>query len=124
MFTCDAADGLFCHRANNVCAARVSAGEPCPYNNACNADSMCIGGVCRAFPEHGEACLNAVPGAGGFCRARDACDVATLTCGPGLDASATCTDGAPDRCASGVCVDGACAATDFQRNLNCMGRAR
>jgi hypothetical protein len=124
MYPCDAAQGLYCHRATNTCVPEVPAGEYCPYPNACDASSMCIGGTCRALPAHGETCLNAVPGAGGFCRSHDACDVATLTCGPGLGNGATCTTGDPGKCASGLCVDGACAATDFQRNMNCTGAAR
>jgi hypothetical protein len=124
MFTCDAADGVYCHRADNVCAPRVGAGEYCPYGNACDADSMCIGGTCRALPERGESCLNAIPGAGGFCRSGDACDVPTLTCGPGLAMGTTCTEGAPGQCASGVCDRGVCVDTDFSRHLNCTGGAR
>lgn len=119
MFTCDAADGLYCHRADNQCAARVGDGERCAYTNACDDTSMCVGGFCRAFPDPGEPCLNAIPGAGGYCRADSTCDVATLTCGPSLDIGDACSD--TQRCASGVCIDGACSPSDWQQNLNCMG---
>lgn len=121
MFTCDAADGVYCHRADNQCAARVGDGERCPYTNACDDTSMCIGGSCQAFPDRGEPCLNAIPGAGGYCGADSSCDVMTLTCAPGIDIGGVCSD--TQKCATGVCIEGVCTSSDWQRNLNCVGRA-
>jgi hypothetical protein len=120
MFSCDAADGLYCDRASNVCAPRVGDGERCAYATACSETAMCVGGTCRELPGEGEPCLNAVPGAGGFCRS-GACNVATLTCGPGAAEGEACSD--TRKCASGVCISGSCARSDWQRNLNCTGRA-
>lgn len=121
MYTCNADDGLFCHRSDNVCRPHVAAGEYCPSNNACGSDALCVGGTCRALPARGEQCLNGIPGAGGSCRSGDVCDTATIVCGPGLDHGAACTTGDPGKCASELCVDGVCAASDFQQNLNCTG---
>ncbi len=119
MFTCDAATGLYCDRANNACAARVGDGERCPYSNACDDTSMCVGGTCRRLPDSGEPCLNGVPGAGGYCRAGTSCDVSTLLCGPPITTGGACSQTL--QCASGVCIDGECAPSDWQRNLNCTG---
>lgn len=121
MYTCDASDGLFCHRGDNVCRPHVAAGEYCPWNNACNSDALCVGGTCRALPARGEQCLNGIPGAGGYCRSGDVCDTTTIICGPGLDNGVSCTTGDPGKCASKLCVDGVCAVSDFQQNLNCTG---
>jgi hypothetical protein len=121
MFTCDAAAGLYCHRGDNQCTARVGDGERCPYTSACDDTAMCVGGTCKAFPDSGEPCLNAVPGAGGYCAADSACDVTTLTCGPGPAIGGDCSE--IRKCSSGVCVDNVCASSDWQRNLNCVGRA-
>ncbi|MEY4548558.1 MAG: hypothetical protein RL685_4753 [Pseudomonadota bacterium] len=120
MYTCAAADGVYCHRANNVCTPHASAGEYCPFGNACGEDAMCIGGTCRALPGEGETCLNAVAGAGGYCRT-GTCDRATLLCGPGLAEGEACSE--TRKCAQGVCLEGSCARSDWQRNLNCVGRA-
>jgi hypothetical protein len=116
---CEAEDGLYCHRADNVCRARVGDGEPCPYPGACDDTAMCTGGICHRWPEAGEPCLNAIPGAGGFCAPRSACDIATLTCAPGLANGAPCQQ--PNECGSGICLDDACQASDYQSNLNCTG---
>jgi hypothetical protein len=116
---CEAEDGLYCHRGDNVCRPRVGDGEPCPYPGACDDTALCTGGMCHGFPEHGEPCLNAVPGAGGFCAPRSVCDVATLTCAPGLENGTPCQD--PNDCASGVCADDTCKASDFESRLNCTG---
>jgi len=119
MYTCDAARDLYCNRSDNVCAPRVAPEERCELSNACNADGMCTGGICRALPGPGETCLNGVPGAGGFCRPGLACDRTTLVCGDALEVGAACGDAA--QCASGVCVDDVCVRSDWQRNLNCTG---
>ena len=119
MYTCDAADDLYCNRRDNTCAPRVAPEERCEFTNACNADGMCTGGICRRLPGPGETCLNAIPGAGGFCQAGLSCNRSTLLCGDPLEVGAACSDAA--QCASGVCVDAACVRSDWQRNLNCTG---
>jgi hypothetical protein len=79
---------------------------------------MCSGGLCHALPHEGEPCLNGIPGAGGYCAPGNVCDPATLTCGPGLPAGASCQG---NQCASGLCDDGTCKRSDYQKNLNCTG---
>jgi hypothetical protein len=117
--TCHAADGLWCDRGANVCAPQVEAGGRCPFGNACKAGALCSGGTCLALPGPGERCLNAIPGAGGFCRAGSACDVASLTCSAPLAEGAACRE--PAQCASGSCMGGRCTKADFTRSLNCTG---
>jgi hypothetical protein len=118
-YTCDAADGVYCHRGNNQCTRHAADGEPCPYPGACSPTmGMCTGGICRAFPAEGETCLNGVQGAGGFCKPGAVCDRTTVTCGPGLPEGAACTEG---QCDSGVCVDSVCKKSDYEQNLNCTG---
>jgi hypothetical protein len=121
MYTCDASDGVFCHRGDNVCTPHVAPGEYCPWPNACGDDALCVGGACTALPARGERCLNGIPGAGGSCRSGDVCDTTTIICGPGLENGAACAAGESGKCASKLCVDGVCAASDFQQNLNCTG---
>ncbi len=116
---CEAEDGLYCHRGDNVCRPTVGDGELCPYAGACNDTAMCVGGTCRRFPEPGEPCLNGIPGAGGFCAPRSVCDRVELTCRAGLENGAPCAQ--PDECASGICPDGRCEYSDFTRSLNCTG---
>lgn len=116
---CEAEDGLYCHRGENVCRPRVGGGDRCPYPGACDDSSMCVGGVCERLPGMGEECLNAVAGAGGFCAPRTVCDRVTLTCGPGLENGASCQES--NECASGICVDDTCESSDFEQNLNCTG---
>ncbi|HKP56747.1 MAG TPA: hypothetical protein VJV78_08505 [Polyangiales bacterium] len=118
--TCDAKDGLYCHRADNVCRPQVGDGEACPYPGACMANGLCTGGRCVALPAPGERCANAVPGAGGFCRAGSACDRTTLICGPALPLDAACRE--PAQCASQSCMEGKCTKPEFTRALNCTGR--
>ena len=50
MYTCDAANDLYCNRGDNVCAPRVAPEERCEFTNACNAEGMCSGGSCRRLP--------------------------------------------------------------------------
>jgi hypothetical protein len=116
---CDAKDDVYCHRGENVCKARVGDGEPCPYPGACDANSLCVGGICRRLPGVGEPCLNGVPGAGGFCAAGSVCDRVTVTCAPGLEEGAACKDSG--NCAKGLCLDAKCVDSDFAKNLNCTG---
>lgn len=116
---CNAADGVFCHRAENKCAAQVEAGEPCPYPNACKPTAQCIGGTCVTLPGEGESCLNAIQGAGGFCKPQTACDRTTLECGPPLEEGAACR--AAGECATGSCMSGKCTKPEFTRALNCTG---
>ncbi|HEU4581156.1 MAG TPA: hypothetical protein VFS67_23020 [Polyangiaceae bacterium] len=118
LYTCDAAHGLYCDRANNVCTPQVGAGERCEFASACNSNAMCVGGSCKALPEQGEPCLNGIPGAGGYCKS-GSCDPVTLTCGAGPGLGDACSD--TKKCETGVCLDGTCARSDWQRNLNCLG---
>jgi len=90
--TCEAEDGLYCHRANNVCTPHVEVGELCPNPTACKAPARCQGGRCEIFPGPGEACLNGIEGAGGFCRPGSACDRTTLICGASWPEGATCRE--------------------------------
>ena len=123
MFTCSAEEGLYCDRADNACLPRVGDGERCPFNNACDATSMCVGGFCRRLPEEGEPCLNGIQGAGGYCRNGAACNASTLICGSAPALGEACSE--TRNCGSGVCMDGTCVSSDWQRNLNCTGsRAR
>jgi hypothetical protein len=118
-FRCDAEDGVYCDREANVCAPRVPGGERCPSSAACDDTALCSGGICQTLPDEGEPCLNGVPGAGGFCRSNSTCDRATLVCGPGGSLGDPCSDKAG--CATGLCLDGTCVASDFPDNLNCTG---
>jgi hypothetical protein len=118
--TCEAEDGLYCYRANNVCAPQVEDGELCPNANACKATARCIGGRCETLPGPGEACLNGIQGAGGFCRAGSACDRTTLICGEALEEGAACRE--PGECISGSCVMSKCAKPMFTNALNCTGK--
>jgi hypothetical protein len=118
-YTCNAADGVYCHRGTKTCEAHVAAGEYCPYPGACDPDTaMCVGGTCVAFGAPGEACVNGVQGAGGYCAPGSVCDRTTLTCGPGPAEGEACTEG---QCESGVCIDAVCKKSDYDRNLNCTG---
>lgn len=118
-YTCNAADGVYCHRGTQTCEAQVAPGEPCPYPGACNpTTAICSGGICVALGQEGEPCANAIQGAGGYCAPGSICDRITLTCGPGLAEGATCTEG---QCEGGVCLDGTCQKSDYQRNMNCTG---
>jgi hypothetical protein len=119
MFTCPAEEGLYCNRTDNACTPRVGDGERCPFNNACDATSLCVGGICRRLPEEGETCLNGVPGAGGFCRNGAACNASTLICGAAPALGEACSE--TRKCGSGVCIDSTCVRSDWQQNLNCMG---
>jgi len=121
MYTCDAADGLYCNRGDNKCLPRVGADQRCEFGNACDDTSMCVGGFCRALPGPGEPCLNGIQGAGGYCRTEDVCNVSTLLCDPGPALGEVCSEARA--CASGVCIENVCTASDWQRNLNCVGRA-
>ena len=118
---CEPEDGLYCHRGDNVCRPRVGDGELCPYAGACDDTSMCVGGRCERLPAIGEECLNGIPGAGGFCAPRSVCNAGTLVCEPGLEDGSACQEAEAGECASGVCVDGTCAASDFEQSLNCTG---
>jgi len=118
--TCEAEDGLYCHRANNVCTPKVEDGEPCPSPMACKETARCNGGRCETMPGPGEACMNGIQGAGGFCRPDSACDRVTLICGASLPEGATCRD--PGECTSGSCVSTKCAKPMFTNALNCTGR--
>jgi hypothetical protein len=117
---CEAKDGLYCHRSNNVCTPQVDDGEFCPFPGACKDTAICTGGTCVALPAEGESCLNAIPGAGGFCRAGSSCDVATLKCGAALEEGAACRE--PAQCASLSCMGGKCTKAEFTRALNCTGK--
>jgi hypothetical protein len=119
MVTCPAEQGLYCNRTDNACSPRVGDGERCPFNNACDATSMCVGGICRRLPEEGEPCLNGIPGAGGYCRNGAACNASTLICGAAPTLGEACSE--TRKCGNGVCIDGECVRSDWQRNLNCMG---
>ena len=116
---CEADDGLYCHRANNVCTEQVGDGEYCPYPGACRGGGTCSGGRCSVLPGPGEPCKNAVPGAGGFCRVGSACVIETLLCGDALPEGASCRE--PAQCASGACIGGKCIKPEFTRALNCTG---
>jgi len=118
-YTCEAASGLYCDRGTNVCARHAAPGERCSTSSACDpASAMCSGGLCYALPGEGEACLNGVPGAGGYCQPGLACDRTTLTCGPGAPEGSTCKG---SECASGICDDGTCRRSDYMKSLNCTG---
>ena len=84
---------------------------------------MCIGGTCKTKPGDGAPCLNAVPGAGGFCADGFTCNVQSLVCEPRPkdDVGQRCTG--PDDCLSKSCdvSKGTCAAYDFTKYLNCTG---
>jgi hypothetical protein len=111
--------GLYCDRASDVCAPRVGAGELCPYPGACDAESQCVGGTCQGLPGPGERCLNAIQGAGGFCRPGSACDVQTLICGDALALGASCRE--PAQCATRQCSGGKCGDKEFTKSMNCTG---
>lgn len=121
LYTCNAADDLYCDPLDDVCKPRLDDGERCPEPSACRETARCTGGVCRTLPGLGEECLNAVAGAGGFCRSKTACDPVTLVCGPGFEAGATCREAA--QCLSGLCHNRECIGSDFTLKLNCMGTA-
>jgi hypothetical protein len=119
IYTCNAADGVYCDRGTNACTAHAPPGERCPYSNACDpSTALCSGGMCYALPAEGEPCLNGIQGAGGFCEPGSVCDFATVICGPGLPEGAACKEG---QCESGVCVDGVCKRSDYDQTLNCTG---
>lgn len=115
---CDAGDGLYCDRSTNTCAPLVDDGGLCPRSDACKSSALCTGGRCVTLPGLGEGCLNAVPGAGGYCRPGSACVVETLTCGTPLEEGAACREAS--QCASGSC-NGTCRPPSFTRALNCTG---
>jgi hypothetical protein len=118
-YTCNATDGVFCNRGTKNCEAHVAAGEYCPYPNACDPKTaMCVGGMCTALGAEGEACVNGVQGSGGYCVPGSVCDRTTLTCGPGRAEGEACKEG---ECETGLCLDGTCQKSDYQRNLNCTG---
>lgn len=118
-YTCSAKNGVYCHRATKTCLAQVGPGEQCPYPGACDpAQAMCTGGICRGYPAEGEACLNGIPGAGGYCAPGAVCDPVTVTCGPGPTLGEPCKDG---ECTTGLCLDGTCQSSDYQKKLNCTG---
>jgi hypothetical protein len=118
-YTCDAADGLYCSREANACAPHAAAGEPCPTSAACDPGvAMCSGGLCYALPGDGEACLNGIPGAGGYCAPGTVCDRTSVVCGPGLPEGASCQG---TECASGICDNGTCKRSDYQKSLSCTG---
>jgi hypothetical protein len=71
------------------------------------------------LPGPGEACLNGIQGAGGFCSIGSACDRDTLICGGPLPEGATCRE--PGECASGSCMGSMCTKPAFTRALNCTG---
>jgi hypothetical protein len=119
-FQCNAKDGVYCDRVNNVCAATVADGEGCPTGAACKPTAICTGGRCVTLPGEGETCLNAIPGAGGFCRPGSSCDVATLTCSAPLKEGATCRE--PAQCESRSCMSSKCTKPEFTRALNCTGK--
>jgi hypothetical protein len=116
---CNAADGLYCDRRENVCRPHVAAGEYCPFSDACGPDGLCRGGTCVALGGPGEPCANAIPGAGGFCRPGSTCDKTTLVCGEALPIGAACRE--PGECATRVCTGGTCGEPEFTRRLNCTG---
>jgi hypothetical protein len=118
--TCGVADDVYCDRADNVCVPRVEDGEYCPDPTACKETALCTGGFCERLPDVGEECLNAVAGAGGFCRSGSACDVETLICGPGVNVGEACRES--PQCVSGLCDDGVCLGSDFASHLNCTGQ--
>jgi hypothetical protein len=116
---CASSDNLYCDIGSSVCKPLLNDGESCAYNAGCQAGSTCNGGVCVQLPGPGEPCLNAAPGAGGFCRPQSSCDKTSLQCGPALDEGATCRE--PNECASGSCMSNVCTTPDFTRSLNCTG---
>jgi len=118
-YTCDAASGLYCDRETNTCAPHAAPGERCPTSSACDpASAMCSGGLCYALPGEGEACLNGIQGAGGYCRPGTVCDRTTVVCGPGLPEGSACNG---SECASGICDAGTCRRSDYMKSLNCTG---
>lgn len=117
---CLPTDNLYCDRGVSQCKPLLNDGDRCPYNAGCKVGSTCNGGVCVALPGPGERCLNAVPGAGGFCRPQSACDKTSLECGPALPLGASCRD--PNDCASGSCMGSVCTKPEFTRALNCTGK--
>jgi len=71
--------------------------------------------VCAPHVEDGEYCP--FPNA---CKPTSFCRGGTCLAGDsGLEVGAACGD--PAQCASEVCTDGVCAASDFPANLNCTG---
>lgn len=126
IYRCDSAGGLYCHPSENECTARASTGEPCPAPDACLEGAICNGGLCMELPGPGEPCMNAIPGAGGFCQPGSACDVPTLTCGAPLAEGETCRESG--QCASRSCgclppscLRNVCAKADFMQHLSCTG---
>jgi hypothetical protein len=125
VYACDSQAGLWCDRGAaegaGVCAAKVGDGAFCPFANACDETSLCVGGVCHALPTAGEACLNGVPGAGGFCAAGHACNPSTLVCEAnptgGDDTGRACNTDAD--CLSQRCEGKKCLAYDFTKQINC-----
>jgi hypothetical protein len=118
-YTCNAENGVYCHRGTNTCEAHVAPGEYCPYPGACNPKTaLCSGGTCVALGQEGEPCANGIQNAGGYCAPGSICNRTTLICGPGLAEGATCTEG---QCDTGVCLDGTCQKSDYQKNMNCTG---
>jgi hypothetical protein len=117
---CGTTDNLYCDLSLSVCKPLLNDGDRCPNNAGCKAGSTCNGGVCVALPGPGERCLNAVPGAGGFCRPQSACDHTTLVCGAALQQGASCRE--PNECESGSCMGNLCTKPEFTRALNCTGK--
>lgn len=125
VYECDRQAGLWCDRSANdgagACRKQVGDGALCPFSNACDAANMCVGGVCRALPGDGQACLNAVPGAGGFCAPGASCDPNTLICVAASvgenDAGRPCNTDLD--CISRRCEGKKCVAYDFSMHINC-----
>lgn len=123
IYQCDPASGVYCQRERNVCEPFVADGGTCPVTAACGPGGMCIGGTCRTKPSEGQACLNAIPGAGGFCADGFVCNKQLLVCEarPKNDAGTKCNS--PEDCKSNQCdlSTQTCKAYDFSKYLSCTG---
>lgn len=74
-----------------------------------------VDNVCAPHVEDGEYCSSQ-----NACKPTSFCRGGTCLRGDsGLDVGVACGD--PAQCASEVCTDGVCAASDFPANLNCTG---
>lgn len=123
IYRCDPTAGIYCNQATSVCDAFVAPGQPCAVGIACGPSGMCIGGTCQKKPVEGEACLNAIKGAGGFCADGFQCNKESLLCEarPAIDDGLECNS--PADCKSGNCDLGSqsCKPYDFTKYLNCNG---
>lgn len=123
IYRCNPNAGIYCNQSTATCDAHVAPGQPCSVGLACGPTGMCIGGICQKKPVEGEACLNGVKGAGGFCADGFQCNEDSLICEarPAADEGLKCNS--PADCKSGNCdlATQTCKAYDFTKYLNCSG---